>query len=71
VASIVTDGETGLLGPEGDAAEFAEAVGALLADPTRRAAMGRAAMERAARENDIASAAALLDAQLRRLTANA
>ena len=40
VPSVVADGETGLLAPEGDAAAFAEAVGALLADPERRARDG-------------------------------
>ena len=40
VASIVTDNETGLLTPEGDATAFASAVRALLTDPTRRRAMG-------------------------------
>ena len=68
VSSVVAEGETGLLTPEGDAAAFAEAVRALLADPERRAAMGRAAMEHAARDNDISGAATLLDARLRRLT---
>jgi glycosyltransferase involved in cell wall biosynthesis len=68
VASVVTDGETGLLTTEGDAAAFADAVDALLADPKRRAAMGQAALEHAERDNDIVGAAALLDAQLRRLT---
>ena len=47
--------------PEGDAAAFAEAVGALLADPERRSAWA-AAMRRAARRHDIAVAAELLDA---------
>jgi glycosyltransferase involved in cell wall biosynthesis len=68
VASVVADGETGLLTPEGDAAAFAEAVDALLADPKRCAAMGQAALEHAMRDNDIDGAAAILDAQLRRLT---
>jgi glycosyltransferase involved in cell wall biosynthesis len=69
VSSVVADGETGLLAPEGDVAAFAEALRALLADPERRGAMGQAAMERAARELDIAGAAAMLDAELRKLTA--
>ncbi len=42
-ANILRQGETGLLVPAGDAAAFANAVSGLLADPTRRDAMGRAA----------------------------
>jgi glycosyltransferase involved in cell wall biosynthesis len=45
---IVEDGVTGLLVPAGDAAALRDAVGALLADPARRAALGQAAAERAA-----------------------
>jgi glycosyltransferase involved in cell wall biosynthesis len=61
VAGIVADGETGLLTPQGDAAAFAKAVRALLSDAGRRAAMGAAAMDRAARRHDIAAAAKILD----------
>jgi len=68
VASVIDDGSTGLLVPEGDAAAFAEAVASLLSDPDRRRAMGQAAMERARREHDIAVAATLLDGHIRRLT---
>lgn len=68
VSSVVADGETGLLVLEGDAPAFARAVAELLAEPERRTAMGRTAVEHAARDNDIVGAAALLDAQLRRLT---
>ena len=67
VPGVVADGETGLLAPEGDAAAFAAALDALLADPARRKAMGRAAGERAAREHDLAAAAKVLDRRLRRL----
>jgi starch synthase len=61
----VVDGETGLLvpfetaegsieprDPEGFAAGIAERVNALVADPDRAAAMGRAGRERAVREFD-------------------
>ena len=71
IATIIADGETGRLTPEGDAAAFAEAVAVLLGDPERRAAMGQAAMERAGRELDIAAAATLLDRRLRQLTGRA
>ncbi len=43
---VIADGETGILVPPGDSAAIAEAVGALLADGARRAAMGRAARDR-------------------------
>jgi len=69
VASIVADGKTGVLAAEGDAGAFAKAVSALLADPDRRRALGRAAARRAAGEHDISVAAGLLDRHIRRLTA--
>ena len=69
VASVVTDGETGLLVPEGDAAAFSKP--SAYCSPIRCAARRWAGgMEHAERDNDIAGAAALLDAQLRRLTAD-
>lgn len=43
---IVVSGETGLLVPPRDAAGLADAIEALVADPTRRLAMGRAARAR-------------------------
>ncbi len=67
VPTIVANGETGLLPPEGDAQAFTEAVAALLDDQERREAMGRAAMQRTARDHDIGTAAATLDSHLRRL----
>jgi len=45
--SLVIPGETGELLPPGDVEGFARAVAALLADPERRAAMGKAARARA------------------------
>ncbi len=65
VAQLVAHGETALLTPRGDEAAFAEAVGGLLVDPGRRAAMGAAAAIRTAREHGLAVAARRLDAVLR------
>ena len=52
VPDIVTDGETGLLTPEGDDAAFAAALARLLDDPGRRARMGLAASRKAAADHD-------------------
>lgn len=68
VPAIVADGETGLLPAAGDAAAFAGAVRALLLDPARREAMGRAAKARAIRHHSIESAAETLDHILREVT---
>jgi glycosyltransferase involved in cell wall biosynthesis len=68
VPAIISDKETGLLVAEGDAGAFAEAVSTLLAQPELRAAMSKAAMERAEREHDIRLAAELIDRHIRRLT---
>lgn len=46
-ADAVVDGVTGLIVPAGDAAALAEALRALVVDPSRRAAMGIAARARA------------------------
>jgi glycosyltransferase involved in cell wall biosynthesis len=46
---VVEHGVTGLIVPRGDSSALAEAIGALLADPARAAAMGRAGRERALR----------------------
>ena len=60
VPAVVAHGETGLLAPAGDAAAFAGCLRALLADPGRRRAMGRAARRRVLARHDIAQAAAAL-----------
>ncbi len=46
---VVEHGVTGLIVPRGDATALADAIGSLLADPARRAAMGRAGRARALR----------------------
>ena len=51
---LVADGETGLLVPVDDADALAAAVGTLLADPDRAAAMGRAGFDRARSEFSVA-----------------
>ncbi len=47
IPEVVTDGESGILVPVGDAEALARGVESLLADPARRAALGRAAEKRA------------------------
>ncbi len=49
---VVDPGETGLLVPVRDPAALADAMGGLVADPARRAAMGAAAAAKAARDFD-------------------
>ena len=46
VPEALVDGETGMLAPIGDAAALGDALGALLADPARAAAMGARAQSR-------------------------
>ncbi|HUR95270.1 MAG TPA: glycosyltransferase family 4 protein, partial [Gemmatimonadales bacterium] len=46
---VVEHGVTGLIVPRGNSAALAEAIGSLLADPSRRAAMGQAGRARALR----------------------
>ena len=61
VADIVQDGVTGVLVPEGDIAAFAAALRALLADPARRASLGRAALARTAVRHSLAAASRHID----------
>lgn len=50
VSEVNRDGETGLMVPPGDSGALREAISSLLADPARRAKMGRAAREVQVRE---------------------
>ena len=52
---IVDDGVTGVLVPPGNVEQAASTVAALVSDPGRRAAMGRAGRERAQREFTVAA----------------
>jgi glycosyltransferase involved in cell wall biosynthesis len=53
IPEIVVDGETGYLVPPGDPVALSEALGRVLADPTRAFDMGRAARARAERLFDL------------------
>ncbi|MBT5047872.1 MAG: glycosyltransferase family 4 protein [Rhodospirillaceae bacterium] len=61
VSEIVQHGVTGLLAAAGDADALAAALNSLLADPSRRDTMGRAAMDKAARQHSLETAARRLD----------
>jgi starch synthase len=50
IPEVVSDGETGLLVPPDNPGALADALGALIADPARAAALGRAGRERAVAE---------------------
>jgi glycosyltransferase involved in cell wall biosynthesis len=47
IPEVVTSGVTGELGPFGDTAALARSIETLIADPARRANLGRAAQDRA------------------------
>lgn len=67
VADIVRDGETGILVPEGDAGEFAEAVDSLLQGPRDLAAFAAGARRIAESEHSTTSAIRVLDEVLSRV----
>ena len=69
IPEVVSDGETGLLVPPGDPGALAGALNALIADPARAAALGRAGRERAVAEfgwQAVATQTAALYAELAR-----
>lgn len=57
VANVVTDGQTGLLAPTGDAAAFAAAVARLLDDPAERGRLAAQAAAHALRHHHLEAAA--------------
>jgi len=71
VPDPVALGQTGMLVQPGDSGALAQALRALLLDPARRAAMGRAAMEFISAERSIDAAAARLARALARLPGRA
>jgi len=69
IPEVVSDGETGLLVPPDDPGALAGALSALIADPARAAALGRAGRERAVGEfgwQAVAAQTAALYAELAR-----
>ena len=68
IPEVVADGETGLLVPPDDPDALAEALNALVRDPDRAAAMGRAGRARAAADFEWATIAAQTVALYRELT---
>ena len=64
IPDSVAEGRTGMRVPPGDAEALAQAVRALLLDPSRRLAMGRAAMAFIEAERSVDAAAARLDRAL-------
>jgi len=68
IPEVVSDGETGLLVPPGDPAALAVALNALIGDPARAAAMGRAGRDRAIAEFGWQAIAAQTAALYQKLT---
>jgi len=71
VRQIVTEGETGLLTPEGDTAAFAAAIIRLLDDPAKTARMREIAAKTIATRHKLASATETLDRILQQAYTNA
>ncbi|MSU46531.1 MAG: N-acetyl-alpha-D-glucosaminyl L-malate synthase BshA [Lacunisphaera sp.] len=70
IPEVTISGETGVLVPLGDTAAMAGAVQALLADPARRAALGRAAQKRAREKFSAAAIIPRYEALYRRVCGN-
>ena len=64
IASVVAEGATGVLTPEGDFAAYAGALADLIADPARRARLGAAAREMVCGGRTVEGAAAVLSRTL-------
>ena len=67
IPEVTRSGETGLLVPFGDTTALAQAVGALITDPMRRAALGRAAQQRAREHFSAAAVVPRYEALYRRV----
>ncbi len=63
IPELIVDGETGVLVPPGEPAALARALAALIADPARRARLGRAGEARVRREFDMAAGIDMLAAR--------
>ena len=64
IASVVTDGSTGVLTPEGDLAAFAGALAGLIGNPARQRKLGAAARQVVLGERTVGRAAAVLSGAL-------
>ena len=69
IPEVVVSGESGVLVPFGDTGAMTHAVEALIADPTRRAALGQAAQQRAREHFSAATIVPRYEALYRRLVA--
>ena len=64
VGQIIRDGKTGILTKEGNIKDFADAIGTLLTESTRRSAMGEAAKQTTKKDHSLQKAAQILDSIL-------
>jgi glycosyltransferase involved in cell wall biosynthesis len=68
IPEVTISGETGLLAPFGDTAALSAGIEALLRDPARRAALGRAAQQRAREKFSAATIVPRYEALYRRVS---